>query len=53
MTIDLQKAFDSCSHRYRADALEAFGYGDKFIKMSEVFYKETESAILNEGISTK
>ncbi len=53
MAIDFQKAFDSCSHRYMVDALKAYGYGDKFIRMIEVLYNGAESAVLNEGISTK
>ncbi len=53
LAIDFQKAFDSCSHRYMKDVLRAYGYGEKFIKMIEVLYAGAESAILNEGISTK
>ena len=53
VAIDFQKAFDSCSHRYLKDVLKAYGFGDNFIKFIELLYNDAESAVLNEGISTK
>ncbi len=53
IAIDFQKAFDSCSHRYLKDVLREYGFGSNFINMIEVLYKGSESAVLNEGTSTK
>ncbi len=53
LAIDFQKAFDSCSHRYLNDVLKAYGFGNSFINMIQVLYAGAESAVLNEGISTK
>ncbi len=53
VAIDFQKAFDSCSHRYLYDVLQEYGFGKNFINMIKMLYNGAESAVLNEGLSTR
>lgn len=44
--VDFFKAFDSIEHNFLLETLKAFGFGDKFIQIINMFYKEIYSYVL-------
>ena len=46
---DIHKAFDSLEWDYLYKCLEAFNFGDDFIRWVKTFYKNKESCTLNNG----
>ena len=53
VAIDFAKAFDSVDHEYLESALRAFGFTEKYINMVKLLYKNAESAVMNNGLTTK
>ena len=47
--IDFHKAFDSLEWDYLYKCLEAFNFGEDFIRWVKTFYKNIESCTLNNG----
>ena len=53
LLLDIQKAFDSVSHKFLLCVLKKFNFSDKFINWIKVFYSERKSYIINYGNLTK
>ena len=53
LAIDFKKAFDSVSHEFLWQTMESFGFGKGMINMIKLLYRGAESAVMNEGISSK
>jgi hypothetical protein len=52
--LDFEKAFDSISWEFLHYVLMSFGFCEYFINWVKIFYKETNSSVMNNGhISTK
>ena len=51
--VDFRKAFDSLSTEYLYKVLEKFNFGENFIHMIKTLYKGSESAVMNNGFTTK
>ena len=49
ISLDAKKAFDSVSHNYIKETLEAYGFGPNFLKTFEVLYNDITSRILING----
>ena len=49
VSLDAKKAFDSVSHSYIRNVLEAYGVGEKFISYFNVLYKDLTVKILVNG----
>lgn len=47
MAVDMFKAFDSVSHSAIEKILEAYNFGENFIKMVMICYKDIRSAVMN------
>ena len=52
ISLDAKKAFDSVNHEYIKKTLEAYGFGDLFIRTFEVLYKNITARILVNGYTT-
>ena len=50
--IDFQKAFDSVEWEFLFKCLEAFNFGPDFLHWVKVFYKNIQSCILNNGMTS-
>jgi hypothetical protein len=50
---DMQKAFDSCDHDFIRNVLDQFGFPKEFIKLFDTLYNGAESAVMNNGLTTK
>ena len=50
--IDFQKAFDSVEWDFLFKCLEAFNFGPDFLHWVKVFYKNIQSCILNNGMTS-
>ena len=50
--IDFQKAFDSVEWEFLFKCLEAFNFGTDFLHWVRVFYKNIQSCILNNGMTS-
>ena len=50
---DFEKAYDSIDHQFIRAVLRNFGFPEKFIHLFNTLYKGAESAVLNNGSSTK
>ncbi len=50
---DFEKAFDSIDHNFIYTVLERFGLPPSFIYMIKVLYNGAESAVMNNGFTTK
>ena len=50
--LDQEKAFDRISHKFMFKTLEAFGFGDNFIKWVKIIYTDTKSAVKVNGFLT-
>ena len=53
LAIDFKKAFDSISHEYLWKVLEKMGFGRNLIHMIKTLYSNPESAIINNGKTSK
>ncbi|KAL5017683.1 hypothetical protein ScPMuIL_005234, partial [Solemya velum] len=52
LKVDQEKAFDRVSHSYMFHALEAFNFGQKFIRWIQIFYTDIQSAVKCNGFLT-
>lgn len=43
--LDFKKAFDTVEHPFTIQTLKAFGFGNRFIKVIETFYKDINSCV--------
>ena len=50
--LDQEKAFDRISHKFMFKTLEAFGFGENFIKWVKIIYTDTRSAVKVNGFLT-
>ena len=50
--IDFQKAFDSLERNFLQRCLESFNFGSDFIRWVMTFYKNIQSCIINNGITS-
>jgi hypothetical protein len=49
ISLDAKKAFDSVSHKYIEETLEAYGFGPNFLKTFKLLYSEITAKILING----
>ena len=50
--IDFQKAFDSLEWNFLKSCLESFNFGPNFLRWVMTFYKNIESCVINNGITS-
>ena len=50
--IDIQKAFDSLERNFLQGCLESFNFGANFIRWVMTFYKNIQSCLTNNGITS-
>ena len=50
--IDFEKAFDSLEWDFLNKCLELFNFGPDFIKWVNIFYKNIQSCVINNGLSS-
>jgi len=50
--IDFQKAFDSLERNFLQRCLESFNFGSDFIRRVMTFYKNIQSCVINNGITS-
>ena len=50
--IDFHKAFDSVEWNYLVTCLEAFRFGPDFIRRVKTLYKNIQSCVINNGLTT-
>ena len=50
--IDFQKAFDSLEWNFIQSCLESFNFGSNFIRWVMTFYKNIQSCVINNGITS-
>ena len=50
--IDFQKAFDSVEWKFLFKCLEVFNFGPDFLRWVKVFYKNIQSCIMNNGMTS-
>jgi len=53
LLLDIEKAFDSVSHKFLLQVLKHFNFGDQFISWIETIYSGRKSYIINNGFLTK
>ncbi len=53
ISLDAKKAFDSVDHSYIRRTLEAYGFGEHFIKTFQTLYKDISARILVNGFTTE
>jgi hypothetical protein len=53
ISLDAKKAFDSVDHSYIRKTLEAYGFGEHFIKTFQTLYKDISARILVNGFTTE
>ena len=51
--IDFHKAFDSAELNYLVSCLEAFRFGPDFIRWVKTLYKNIQSCVINNGLTTE
>ena len=51
--IDFEKAFDSIEWKFIEQTLEAFNFGNNFIRWFRILYYGSESCVINNGIFSK
>jgi hypothetical protein len=49
ISLDAKKAFDSVNHKYIEETLRAYGFGESFINIFKLLYKNISSKILVNG----
>ena len=47
LLVDFEKAFDSVEWSFINKTLEIYGFGNHFIKMFNLLYKDSESCVIN------
>ena len=52
ISVDFQKAFDSLEWSCIQSALEGYNFGEGIVKWIQLFYKDIESAVMNNGCLT-
>ena len=52
ISVDFQKAFDSLEWSCIQSALEGYNFGEGIVKWIQLFYKDIESAVMNNGYLT-
>ena len=50
--VDIEKAFDSVDHSFIFATLKKFGFGDSFFKWIKVFFNNSQSCVINNGMSS-
>jgi hypothetical protein len=53
ISLDAKKAFDSVDHKYIEDTLRAYGFGDGFINIFKMLYKNITARILVNGFQSE
>jgi hypothetical protein len=53
ISLDAKKAFDSVDHKYIEDTLIAYGFGDGFINIFKMLYKDITTKILVNGFQSE
>jgi len=53
ISLDAKKAFDSVDHSYIKKTLEAYGFGEHFIKTFQILYNDISARILVNGYTTE
>jgi exonuclease III len=53
ISLDAKKAFDSVDHKYIKKTLEAYGFGEGFIRTFQTLYKNITARILVNGYTTE
>ncbi len=53
LLLDIEKAFDSVSHKFLFKVLDYLNFGDNFIKWVKTFYSTRKSYVMNNGFLTK
>jgi len=53
LALDFQKAFDSIEHNFLFAVLKRFGFPEKLLWLVKTLYKDAESAVMNNGLTTK
>ena len=51
-TVDIEKAFDSVDHSFIFATLKKYGFADSFIKWIKVLLNNSQSCVINNGISS-
>lgn len=49
LTFDQEKAFDKIDHEFLYQTLLNFGFGEQYINMIKILYKNTRSLVINNG----
>ena len=49
-SIDFEKAFDSLEWDFLNKCLELFNFGPEFIRWVNIFYKNIQSCVINNGL---
>ena len=49
----LKNAFDSLNWQYLVNTLEAFNFGESFIRWVKVFYSDISSCVMNNGFASQ
>ena len=52
LTIDYEKAFDSVNWKFLEKCLEAFNFGNSIIKWVKLFYRDIESCVINNNVTS-
>ena len=52
LLLDIEKAFDSVSHKFLLNVLKYSNFGDKFIRWVQMMYFERKSYVINNGFLT-
>ena len=52
-SFDFKKAFDSLNWQYLVNTLEAFNFGESFIRWVKVFYSDISSCVMNNGFASQ
>lgn len=53
LKMDQEKAFDRVSHTYLIHVLKRYGFGERFIRWMEIFYRDIQSSVKCNGFLTK
>jgi len=53
ISLDAKKAFDSVDHKYIVDTLKAYGFGDGFVKIFKMLYRDITARILINGFQSE
>ena len=51
-TADIEKEFDSLDHNFIYTSLKKFGFGKDFVQWIKTLFKNSQSCVMNNGIST-